>query len=225
MYCGLCTILAMALTQTLRVAVVLNPGSEGKERMMNTWHIATRDATTPVTAANSFITSLNTFYQAIDAQLGNFLSGAVPLVQVYNLLENKPRQPIVEDELTVLTTSSTGTATELACCVSYRAEYVSGITPKRRRGRIYIGPLGGSVIDTSTGRIAGASVTAIAGAADTLQAASGASTEWAWVVYSPTTDVTGTGETGMYEVIAGWVDNKPDVQRRRGTNIGTKTTF
>lgn len=215
----------MALTQTLRVAVTLNPSASGRDKFMNTWHIATRDATTPVTAANSFITALQTFYNTVDAQLSYSVTGAVPLVQVYNLLELKPRQPIVEDELAALTTSATKSAREVACCLSYRASYESGVTPKRRRGRIYIGPLGGSAVDTATGLFSSTLVSAISGAGDVLQATGGASTEWAWVVYSPTTDTAGTGETGMYEVVSGWVDNHPDIQRRRGADGGTKTLF
>jgi hypothetical protein len=215
----------MALTQTVRVAVTLNPQAAGRDRFMNTWHIATRDATTPVDAADAFITDLNTFYQAIDAQLGDLLTGNVPLAQAYNLIELKPRQPIRETSLTTLTCSANRAARELAVCVSYRAEYQSGVTPKRRRGRIYIGPLGDGAISSSDGLVAAATVTALQSAANTLQAQSAASSEYAWVVYSPTTDVTGTGETGMYEVVSGWIDNSPDIQRRRGVYGGTKSTF
>lgn len=192
---------------------------------MNTWHIASRDATTPVNATNAFISDLNTFYQAVDAQFSSLLSGGIPLVQAYNLIENKPRQPIVETTLTALTTAATTAAREICCCLSYRGVYESGVTPKRRRGRIYLGPLQDSAVDSSSGLLSAATVTAIKNAGDVLQAASGASALYGWVVYSPTTDVAGTGETGMYECISGWVDNAPDIQRRRGQSIGVKQTF
>lgn len=215
----------MALTQTLRVAVTLNPGAVGRERFMNTWHIATRDATTPATAAASFVTDLNTFYQAIDAYFSGWVDGVVPLVQVYNLIENKPRQPILETSLSTITAAANRAPRELSVVVSYRATYSSGISPKRRRGRIYLGPMSDSTFDSTTGMVASAAVTAISNAANLLQAQSGASSEYAWVVYSPTTDTTGTGEVGMYECIGGWVDSSPDIQRRRGVDTSTRTAF
>lgn len=215
----------MALVQTLRCSVTINPGATGRERFMNTWHIATRDATTPIQAADEFKTHLDAFYQAVDSHMSNLLSGEVPRLDVWNLIELKPRQPIKSYSLTALTTAANRAPRELACCVSYRATYDSGVTPKRRRGRIYLGPMSDSAFDGTTGLIAAATVTAVQGAADVLQSQSAASTKYAWVVYSPTTDVVGNGETGMFEVIGGWVDSTPDVQRRRGTDSSVRSTF
>lgn len=212
--------------QVLRCEVVLNPQASSRERIMNVWHIATVGATPPGTAAGDFLTGINAFYQAIDGQLSNELSGSVPVMRVFNLIENKPRQPIAEPTLTALTTSSSRAQREMAVCLSYRATYVSGVTPKRRRGRIYLGPLISTALDSSTGKLAAATKTTIVGAAQTLIDFHQASALFSWVVYSPTTDVLGTGETGAFEVISGWVDDELDTQRRRSMpQPGGKTTF
>jgi hypothetical protein len=215
----------MALTQTLRVVVTLNPLADSENRIINTWHIATRDATTPSQAFDSFTAALNTFYQAVDTHFSTEVSGAVPDMYGWNYIEPKPRQPFDYFQATPLVAAANRTARELCCVLSYKANYESGITPKRRRGRIFLGPLADTAVDSSTGRLSGTTVSAVATAADTLVTASAASSLWAWVVYSPTTDVTGTGETGMYEVIGGWVDDNPDIQRRRSSTGGARTTW
>lgn len=215
----------MALEQVLRCSITLNPAATGRDRIMNTWHIATRDGATPIQAADAFYTDINAFYQAIDSYLGADLSTAQPEMQVFNLIEVKPRQPIKVYNLTALTTAATRAAREVACCMSYRGVYESGVSPKRRRGRIFLGPLASTALDTSTGGLAGALVTAVQGAGDVLQAAAAGDAQYGWVVYSPTTDVVGTGETGFYEVISGWVDYNPDTQRRRSMTSAGRVTF
>lgn len=215
----------MALTQCFKVSVTLNPSAESRQRVMNTWHFATVDSTTPNAAFDAATSALNTFYQSIDAYLANEMNGLQPQMLGWNYLEPKPRQPFDEFIGTALSTGAGRSARETAVVLSYRAEYVSGVTPKRRRGRIYLGPMYGAVMDTDTGRVNSTLVTAVSNAADVLVTASLASSTWRWVVYSPTTDVAGTGETGFYEVIGGWVDNLPDTQRRRGDSSGSRTSW
>lgn len=210
--------------QVLRVEVTLNPAAASRERIMNVWHIATVGATPPLTATGDFLTFLNSFYAAIDAQLSSELSGAIPLARTFNLLESKPRQPIDESSLSTLATAANRGLRENAVCLSYRAQYVSGVTPKRRRGRIYLGPFTSGLVDTTTGKLAAAVKTVLVNAAQSLIDAHQASALWSWVVYSPTTDTAGTGEAGAYEVIQAWVDDEVDIQRRRGMpQPGAKT--
>lgn len=210
--------------QVLRVEVILNPSAAPSERIMNVWHCASVGATTPATAGSAFQADLQTFYQAIDVSLSNELNGSVPECRIFNLLENKPRQPISDTTMTALTTGASRSQRELAVCLSYRAAYSSGVTPKRRRGRIYLGPWTNGVVDTATGKLASATKTTIVNAAQVLINAHQASALYSWVVYSPTTDVAGTGETGGFEVIEAWVDDELDIQRRRGMpQPGAKT--
>lgn len=213
--------------QTLRIEVTLNPAAGSRERIMNTWHIATVGATPKGTAAGDFVnTFLNAFYQTIDTQLSSELTGAVPLVRCFDLIEPKPRQPFAEMSLTTLACGTHRSQREAAVCLSYRAAYASGVTPKRRRGRIFLGPFNANLVATATGKLDPTMKSALVGAAQTLLDAHQASALWSWVVYSPTTDVLGTGETGMYEVISAWIDDEIDIQRRRGLpQPGVKTVM
>lgn len=214
------------MAQTIRCQVTLNPLADPRQHIINTWHCTTVGASTPVEAATAFQTNLNTFYQAVDTYLSNELNGAVPRFRAFNLLELKPRQPIRDESMTALVAGGNMAPRELCLCVSYRAEYVSGVTPKRRRGRIYLGPLASSTLNTANGNATAAATNAINAAADALLEASKISASFSWVVYSPTSDANQHGEAGFYPVIAGWVDDNVDVQRRRSSGyVENKPTF
>lgn len=206
----------VALLQTIRCEVTLNPSAGSRERIMNVWHIANISPSSVGAALTDFHADLDNFYQAIDVYLSNELTGAVPTVRYFSLIEPKPRQPVAELDLSALSTGSDRYMREACMCLSYKAEYVSGVTPKRRRGRIYIGPLSSSCVSTTTGKLAAGHRGALVTAGQALFDAQEASGNYSWVVYSPTTDTAGTGEVGMYEVVGAWVDDEIDTQRRRG---------
>lgn len=211
--------------QVIRCLVTLNPGAATQERITNTWHIENIPPATFVDSASSFRADLDTWYQAVDANLSNELSASVPLFQAWNLLEPKPRQPIYETNMTALNTGTSRLAREVSCCISYRGEYVSGVSPRRRRGRIYLGPLAATTMDTATGLFGSTFISALDTANEAFFDLTEADPNYKWVVYSPTSDPLGTGETGSVVVIGGWVDTLPDTQRRRGLRSGTKTNY
>jgi len=214
------------MAQCVRVQVTLNPTADSDDWIVNTWHIATLGAATPLQAATSFKVDVNNFYQAIDQIMGASLTGfGPPSYKAYNLIEVKPRVAIYEDTLTALAPAATALPRELAVCVSYKAAYTSGVNPQRRRGRIYVGPWGTSLNDNATGQISASALTTVVAAADALVTAASIASTYQWVVYSPTTDTNGTGETGFYPVTSGWVDNQWDIQRSRGSNIAARSTF
>lgn len=215
------------MPQVVRCQVILNPSVNTRIQNMNTWHIVTVGATTPVAAATAFAADLNTFYQAIDAHFGLFLSGSAPLYRFFDLSDPKPRQPILEYLSSTLVTASTQAPSEIGCCLSYKGTYVSGVSPKRKRGRIFIGPLAMATLDGSTGTFTSTFRAALATAADGLQSDSAGSSEYRWVVYSPTTDTTGEGtDADSWDAVTeGWVDDNPDVLRSRGQPGGTRSTF
>lgn len=215
----------MALTQTLRCQLVWNPLADPKNHVVNTFHIATEGAATPFAAAGEFATDLETWVHAVDEVLSVEMAGVQPKLHVYNLIEPKPRVPILEATMSALSVGSTMYIREACIVMSYRAEYVSGVRSSRRRGRIYLGPIADDCVGNSNGIVSGSVITTLDTAAGNLLAASAGATSYRWVVYSPTTDISGTGETGMYEVIGGWHDNNVDIQRRRGLAGGTRTTF
>lgn len=215
------------MPQVVRVQVILNPAVNTRIQNMNTWHVVTVGATTPSAAAAAFLDDLDDFYQACDSFFGLFLSGSAPLARCFDLSDPKPRQPILEETLTVLTTASTQIPSEIACCMSYKGTYLSGVSPKRKRGRIYLGPLGANSLDTGAGTFSSTFRAAMASAADSLLTASSGSSEYRWVVYSPTTDTAGEGNNldSWDAVVEGWVDDNPDVLRSRGQPGGTRSLF
>jgi hypothetical protein len=108
---------------------------------------------------------------------------------------------------------------ELAICVSFRAALASGVNAARRRGRVYIGPLSDNAREGGGDpQVASAARIALAQDADDLLTASNASADWSWGVYSRTDGI-------LRPVVAGWVDDAFDVQRRRGLEPTTRSTY
>ena len=186
-----------------------------EDMVVNTWHFTAVD--TAEGTVNAIQTALVAFYEAMDGYKSALQSWETSRIRWYNLEDDEPRVPF-EDELSGITAGAgTPTARELAICLSFRGEYVSGASAARRRGRIYFGPLVATAIG-STGLVLTAAVTTMATAGGALLTASNAASDWAWIVWSPTS---GAG----YPVTEGWVDNAPDIQRRRGTLATVRTTF
>lgn len=222
-----------AVNQVIRVEVTLNAGAAARERCMNVWHIGNVGSTNVVDAADDFASALSGFYGAIDAIFSDEMDGLQPVLRAFDLSEPMPRQPIYETSLNTLTAGTDHSARELCVCLSYRGLYISGVSPKRKRGRIYLGPLRGSAVDPATGLLDSSLVSGVVIAGDDLLTDSNGSTEYTWVVYSPTSDPEAgnpLGGAGAPEsatlVDRGWVDNEVDVQRRRGRpQPGTKSNF
>ena len=149
-------------------------------------------------------------------------------VKVYDLEDAEPRAPKV-----TLSTSNTTTnnvvapmPSEVAVCLSYRGSLISGTSPARRRGRIYLGPLSAGVaIQDGTGF----NRPDLAFRTDMLFAARGMAAEaladgWSWVVRSGGgTTGAGAGIEGFVLIEYVWVDDAWDTQRRRGANPTSRT--
>lgn len=182
---------------------------------VNTWHLTTPDGS-ELAGAVAFQSALTTFFTSIDNYLSAELEGTVAF-KAYDMSDPTPRVPILIDGA-ALTPSTSRLPSEVALCMSFQSSRVSGTSQARRRGRVYIGPLGSPAIDTATGRPAGAFRTDLANAGSAMIAASDASTAYQWVVYSTVDDAT-------HNVVTGWVDNAFDTQRRRGVAPTIRTTF
>ena len=186
------------------------------DNVVNTFHFTSTGTTEGILA--EIKAALVSFYEAFDAFKSTDYTWASTQVKTYNLEDSEPRVPINEAGL-ALTSAPAGTpgVHEVAMCISYKAEYVSGESAARRRGRIYCGPFHSAVLGTG-GRPSSTLITALVAAGTALLTASDTASDWAWIVYSPTS---GQG----YPVVAGWVDNEFDIQRRRGGKPTTRTTF
>lgn len=172
------------------------------------------------------------FYQAIDLLCLAGSVGSEATVKIYDMRDAKPRVPEFTDTFTLTPDATNPLPNEVAVCLSFAAAGGSGLNPRRRRGRIYLGPWPSSSSSTEVvsgqSRPTAAARTAIANAAASMKQTDlpigiGGSVRWA--VYSPTTDLTSSIDDAFNDVETGWVDNAFDTQRRRGPDATARTTF
>lgn len=199
------------------------------DAVVNTFHFITDDAVTGADTA-AIASRLNTFYgsvltpgtDSIHGHLSGLLNTAGVRYKMYDLGQAEPRAPIYDEAQTWADTpDNTALPAEVAVCLSYQGLKLSGIPQARRRGRIYIGPLGNTALTFVSGAAAScrpsASVmNALAGAGASLSSANDAGLKW--VVYSPTNN-------SAVDVTDGWVDNAFDTQRRRGEGASARTLW
>jgi hypothetical protein len=175
---------------------------------VNTFAFYTETAKDAVAAA-SIVGQLNTFYQAFDNFLSSLLSG-VGVVKFYDRADVKPRVPWFLGALS-LEPGPTALPGEVALVLSFRAAAVSGSSPARRRGRVFLGPLAINTMDAATGRPLNSVLNEIASAASSLRAAGASDPAWTWQVWSEMDNV-------GREINNGYVDNAFDTQRSRGND-------
>lgn len=153
---------------------------------------------------NTITTTLAQFISSLVSRTGNACSA-----KVYDLADPTPRVPIDEWTFTLGAAGGTGVLPEeVAMCLSFRAAYVSGQPPARRRGRIYIGPLQRGASDTAGDRPIASFMTRLLDGAQFLYDTTQADAV-NWVVWSDMDQVARL-------VVSSWVDNAFDTQRRRG---------
>lgn len=115
---------------------------------------------------------------------------------------------------------------EVACCLSFYAASGAGVLARRRRGRVFLGPLTGATLSSdATLPIVGiAFIDALTRAASVLKdevVAAGA----VWCVWSRGGQKPSPGAPGLFPIEAGWVDNEFDTQRRRAVKATARTTW
>lgn len=190
----------------------------------NTWHFQASEPDPTAAELQALAGRLEEFYGAAAApsvvSVASFLSSELVLanarLKVYDLGTPQPRAPIYDEAFYVATgPSSSALPTEVAVCLSFQGLRVSGLPQARRRGRVYIGPLGNTVQASGTvARPSGPFRDAMANAAQRLQGYNEtpilpSDANLKWVVWSPTA-------LSAVDVTDGWVDDAFDIQRRRG---------
>lgn len=159
-------------------------------------------------ALASFYTGANTVAGAtLMSFLSPVLSGDYEL-NLYLLDDPEPRAPVATFTDTFSKGGPDGLPSEVALCLSFQADPVSGQIQARRRGRIFFGPLESGAVDSEGTRPLQQLRDALCEAAERLMTESGADSV-PWVVYSRAGD-------SFAAVEGGWVDNSFDTQRRRG---------
>lgn len=206
-------------------------GGLTEDVVVNTFHFITPTPgqVTP-TEAGTVQKKVSDFYtgtwapstQPVRNWLGNGIANTGHETRVYDLQQPKPRAPILNAFHTI-TPGTSMLPAEVAICLSYRAPLVSGTNPRRRRGRIYIGPLSQGAVSGAT---AGDARPDTAMTAAILNAAKGSLMEDVgvgdWAVAS---EPEAGGPLTLVPITHCWVDNAFDTQKRRGGKPTSRTTI
>jgi len=170
------------------------------------------DFTGLTTCLKDFYDDLATYWPSTMAQNGH-------QVKFYELPGLTPNYPVEETTFNLAANpTQTPFPSEVSLCLSFQGERVPGFPQARRRGRVYIGPLGSNASGTDA-RPSSTFINVLATAAATFKSNVEALTEpIEWAVWSP-------ADSAAVNVDNGWVDNAWDTQRRRGIPYSSKTTF
>jgi len=180
----------------------------------NTFHMYADD----LTALDDAFDALVLFYK----DLGGYFSSLVRQnnweIKAYDDDDPEPRAPVLS-RLWNQTSAPAGTPLppEVALCLSFQGDQVSGVPQARKRGRVYL-PYFETVTAGTDGRPASAACTTIASAGEDLMDAGTTSGTWHWVTFSSVAP-------GYSTVTNGWCDNEWDTQRRRGRPYTTRNVF
>lgn len=204
----------------LRVQVVIPATSSvPTDACVNNWGFQV--AATGVATFQAISTALKTFYDSWANFRGAGMAWTQARAKIYNLSDPKPRVPLSDNLLGLSSAvASNMLPREVACCLSFQIERVSGANMRRGRGRVYLGPFGLLANNSSTGRVDNTFYNAVRTGAQALLDASGTDPLYAWAVVSEA-----TGESTALPVHDGWVDDAFDTQRRRGPAALTRVVF
>lgn len=209
----------------VQVAVPAKSGI-ASDAVVNTWCVSA-SYTSPQAGLEDFADNLKDFYEVNLSSRSTMYKWVNTRIKIYKTADPKPRVPVFDELLGLSDAQSNNTLpTELACCLSFQADKLSGAKQARRRGRVYLGPFGVNVVDQSEGRPTTAWIDATKTAALALLTASETNGHgWKWCVLSPTSGLDPDGGITCWPVTNGWLDNAIDVQRRRGLTPTARTMF
>lgn len=223
----------------LRAACTIpRTGGLPKDNIVNTFAFTSPGGSDRDLAALNIAARLDGFYTAIKDHLSSAYAWASARVSVLDLTDDQPRIPFYDEEISITAPSTTNNdlPSEVACVLSFEGERASGVNMRRRRGRVYVGPL--QVPSGDTWTVGSAMYNLIATAAsDHLLNPASPVVEWA--VYSPYThhgipvgekltpddpEIPDFLPASFTPVARAWVDNAFDTQRRRGLSPTTRVT-
>jgi hypothetical protein len=230
-------------------AVVTIPHNSGlpQDAAVNVWSFQNENTAAVASVDAPLIqTRLDNFYTALISLFSSQMNWAGTTLKVYNYVDSQPRVPILEATMAISgeITTSNDLPPEVAMCLSFKGQPVSGTNARRRRGRVYLGPLA-SAGSAEIHEVLASWISVVMTAADNSLAVVGDQIQWA--VYSPYThhgvpvgrniNETEPGtDTPLFPensslltqafvpVHSYWMDNAWDTQRRRGTKATSRTS-
>lgn len=157
--------------------------------------------------AASVVSAWQTFMRAAQNMFGDQAATSGHTLKAYDMADPEPRVPWWEGSWSFSSArTDPSLPNEVAICLSYQAEPESGIDQKRRRGRMFFGPLGQAACVSARPKTEYRE-----DLVDAFQTFVGALTVLpaSFVVYSRVGDTTAN-------IAEAWCDNAFDTQRRRG---------
>jgi len=194
---------------------------------VTTWHFGTDgtddpgDAVFAANAVKAFFDTPGTGGLRLRNRLASTVDPSVTGVKVYRLNDAIPRVPLHDETYDMGGVGADALPAEVACCLSFQVAKVSGELQRRKRGRVFLGPLAQGAVQITSGRVVITPemrniLTVAADVMHDYAATNGIS----WVVYSR---ANGLGATRAVHDV--WVDDAPDTIRRRGFKPTTRETL
>lgn len=214
-----------------QVSISLSSGIP-EDAIVNTFHFDQDDngiLPPPDTSYDAVLTSLQQFYGTFDDVLFPASVASVADVKIYDMRDPLPRVPRRVDSIPLANSGGDALPGQVALCCSFAGTYISGTAPASLRGRVYLGPIAvdAGVMANGQFRPRGTTRDLVADGGTSLitpNDVQGSSLTFA--IYSPTLDARGANiDDSFNDVQRGWVDDRFDIQRRRGAAVTTRSIF
>jgi hypothetical protein len=202
----------------VQVAIPRVSGGASEDTIVNTWGF---DMDKDEGTGNAVLSALLSFYTGLAAYLSPMQAwNSGGKAKFYDMTDAEPRVPWKESVFT-FTGAFGATTLPTECCIamSFQGDPISGVEQRRRRGRIYLGPLFSGAVSTTNGLLTPAVTSLVVTQMTALEAASTAAASWTWGVISNTPSL------NFVRATSGWVDNAVDIQRRRGYDATLRTVW
>lgn len=206
------------------MAIFQGMSGEAEDRIVNVFHFtsaATYEEMNPdcIAAVTDFYNGTNPT-STLSAYLSPWLNFPAE-IRTYDMdLPKNTRVPSINAWERAFATNPTGLPEEVAACITLHAVVPPALN-RRRRGRLYIGPLNASALaggsNAGPSRPSGVFMNDAAAAAGRLVASGSSGPVWSILSKVPTEN--------YVRIAAGYVDNAFDTQRRRGPDPTARVTF
>lgn len=211
-----------------------------RDSVVYTTHWIHADPSAAVGAvAASAVTNFDAFLTEVADKVSTQYNPSAATYKTFNMLDPEPRIPLSEGSITAapVAPASIDLPAEVALVISYEALPVSGLNQRRRRGRIYFGPLAHPATDAyvppdayvdELAEAAWNNFVIPSGSDGLLAVFSGYTAKDIPVGGTPTED-----DDDQPELVPGsfakverlWVDNAWDTQRRRGIGATRREVY
>lgn len=183
--------------------------------------------TTPADSANDMVDQVQEFFEAIDTPILGITAASPIVCKVYDLADAEPRVPVIVRNVVIDPSPYISHPHEVAIVLSMRAAAEAGANAKRRRGRMFLGPISTNTLVNTGGRllITAAAMNAIVDGAVAAFRTGLTAADPYLCIYSRTNDAGGASlDESFVPVKTFHVDNAYDTVRSRGAAATTRVS-